>query len=367
MGFGGKKPSAKPAVAKPAVDPKPPKGKSLAQHLAVQLSSSGAEESDSIIVTTASADGVHIRLPGVISTHCPTLDVALGRGGVPMGRLTIITGPESAGKTTLAGHIIVEAQAMGAIVLYVDAEHKLDLEYLKALGVNVDDMLLAQPRHMEASFKLFDQAVRLITEQHPEKPVLAILDSINANRSKDEYEGSYEDQHVGAQSRVMSRSLPKLLQVMSRKKVALLFISQIRDAIGSTMSYKNKVAGGNAPKFYASVIIELIRNGFLMVSEKPVGSKMIAKVIKNQVSVPFKEAHFNMNWGTGIDYNHNLLERGIQLGLLNRGASGWYEFPDPETGEIMKWQGMKAWAKMVEKHPNYLTWIQEQVKASAPL
>lgn len=339
----------------------PPSTKSKSQSLAESLAAALAK--DDIQVTTGTDTAIQIKLPGVISTRCPTLDAAIGRGGIPLSRLSIITGPEAGGKTTLALHIAAECQAQGGIVLYVDAEHKLDIAYAKKLGVNVDEMLLSQPTDMEGSFKLFDKAVRMMTDKHPDIPILGILDSINANRSRDEYEGEYDSQQMGAQARVMSKKLPLLIRAISRKPVALLFISQPRDAIG-TVTYKNKIAGGNAPKFYAALVIDLNRKEFLKVSEKPVGTVMVAKVIKNQVAVPFKEAQFNIVWGSGIDYHHALLERGIHMGLLSR-SGGWYEFADPNTGEIIRWQSMKGWRKIVEKRLDYLAWMEEQIKAKS--
>lgn len=349
-------PPKKPAAKKPD---------NIFQELATHLSGiTGKLDKDKNIIrqaapvmVAAGSDGQPvIRLPGVISTRCETLDAAIGVGGLPMSRITTIAGGEGGGKTTIAGQCCAEVQAMGGIPIYVDNEHKLDLDYFANLGVDLTKFLLTQPGTVEDSFNIMNETIIRVSERFPKRPILAVLDSLNASKSENEYEedGSSDFSKsnqggLGSAARFMSNSLPKLARAISGKPVCILMISQPRENIGQPG--QNLVAGGNAPKFYSAVIIQLIRKGFWEESAKKIGSMMEAKVVKNQVSVPMKTGEFGIRWGFGIDHAKSVMDRAIQMGLLNSSSGGWYEMPTETEGKPLKWQGLKGWHKLQQEKP----------------
>lgn len=341
--------------------------------LAKHLSSLGGKVSKEGAIIRAPAPvllargpaGPAIKLPGVFSTRCATIDAAIGRGGIPMGRMTVLASEEAGGKTTIALHTCAEAIAMGGVAIYLDNEHKLDLDYAAALGVPLDKLLISQPGTIEDALSIYNETVLRVQEHDPNIPVLGILDSINASKSENEYEEdgtadmtSSNSAGLGAQARIMSDRLPKIARLISNRKAALLMISQPREIIGGYGHSKNLVAGGSAPKFYAALVIELRRLGFWEESGKKIGSKMLAKMVKNQVSAPFKEAEFFIRWGAGIDGAKALLDHCIKMTVLSSGANGWIEMVDPkDESKIVKWQGVKGWHKIAMERPDIVQFL----------
>lgn len=287
------------------------------------------------------SDAAAIKIKGVISTQSPELDKAIGRGGIPLGRLSSIHGPEQSGKTTLALHIVAETQARGGVVIYLDKEHKLDPDYAAKIGVNNKRFIISQPPHLERIYELIDGAVDLAKKWREltlaTVPVLVVLDSINACISKAEYEGSFEDKHVAATARVHSALLPKIIPRVSKENVALLFVCQERVNIGKKFGDPLEMAGGKAVKFYSSLIMK-VRNVGQVREGGDDGDKVAQKTMvecrKNQIAPPFKKAHFTIRHGVGIDRLSSLLEQAIDLGVIERAPSkkdpskksSWYQF-----------------------------------------
>jgi len=293
------------------------------------------------------SDGLAIKIRGVTSTQCPTIDHAIGRGGAPWGRLTIIHGAEGSGKTTLALHLAAETQRRDGVVLYMDKEYKLDPEYAKNLGVNVDEMILSQPRTLETTFKIIETAINKTIARRKATgesvPMMVILDSMNAARTKAEIEGEYDDHHIASQARVYSQSLPKIIPLVSKADVALVFISQVREKVGVMFGDKHDIAGGKAPKFYASLIMEVIKKSSIKKGTDIIGNRVEVYVRKNQIAPPFKRAQFEIYYGHGIDYNRALIERAEELGIVELGGS-WYSYGEERLGQGMD----RAAAALVE-------------------
>lgn len=323
------------------------------------------------------SQGISVRIPGVISTQCCTLDAAIGRGGLPMSRLTILSGAESSGKTTLALHACAEVQRMGGVAYYVDNEHKLDTDYAAALGVNTDELLVGRPRYAEEMFFSLATFIALPGIGTPTCPAIMVLDSINSATPKADWEAGFEEISMGRQAAVFSKNLPKILGRMTGKHIVLLFISQERMKIG-TVSYKDKVSGGSACKYYAALGIHITRDGggdasMVKVGERAIGSKLVAECFKNQVARPHQRAKYNIIWGKGIDQEGALLERASSLGVLNVGEAGWGEITVPirkpdgaVVDELIKWQGTNGFKKMIAARPGIEKYIKNQV-AKRPL
>jgi recombination protein RecA len=253
--------------------------------------------------------GVTVRLRGVVSTRLAALDRALGRGGFPMERVTVISGGEGVGKTTLLLHACAETQAMGGIALYVDLEHKLDLDWAAFNGCDLDTLIVSQPDCGEQAMQIcqdFIEATRA-TPGGCDVPIFIAFDSINAATPKAVIEGDFDDSHVGALARVFNQALPKITKTMKGMNVAMAMISQPRTRIGSGMSWTEKVSGGNAVKFYMAVGIELKKaQEWLKQGERRIGTIVGAEVFKNQVARPYLEAELHMVWGEGYDRKHSL-------------------------------------------------------------
>lgn len=373
---------------KTPAEPKKPAGVNIFHDLANHLSTVTGKvdpKTKEVILGPASVhvggddEGTpNIRVPGIISTRCETLDAAIGVGGFPMSRLSIITGGEGCGKTTICGLACAEVQSMtamchgcgvehGGIPIYVDNEFKLDLDYLKMLGVDISRILVTSPATIEDSFTIMNELIKMVLDKHPGIPVLAILDSLNATKSSKEYEedgtADFNESNqggLGASARFMSTNIPKLLRLTHQKPVALVFVSQPRDNIGTPG--RNLIAGGNAPKFYAALAIELYRKGFWEESGRKIGNITVAKVFKNQVSKPGSEAELGLRWGIGVDYHKSLLDQAVKLALLNSGAGGWYEMPSDDPKQPIKWQGMKGWHKLSQERPEVLEYLKTQVR-----
>jgi recombination protein RecA len=251
----------------------------------------------------------------VVSTGSIGLDLALGVGGLPRGRVVEIFGPESSGKTTLALHAIAEVQRAGGIAAFVDAEHALDAGYARRLGVSLPDLLVSQPDTGEQALEISEQLVRSGACD------LVVVDSVAALVPKAEIEGEMGDPHMGVQARLMSQALRKLTGVVSRNQAMVLFINQIRMKIGVVFGNPETTAGGGALKFYASVRLDIRRVGQLKAGDAIVGSRTRVKVVKNKVAPPFREAEFDVRYGVGVDRHAEALDLGVERGLVERSGS----------------------------------------------
>lgn len=281
------------------------------------------------------SDGLAIKIKGVISTQCPTIDAAIGRGGIPRSRLTIIHGAEGSGKTTLALHIVAETQRLGGVAVYLDKEYKLDPEYAANIGVDTSSLVIAQPPYLERAFQTFegviDRAAKL-REGGKRVPILIVLDSMNAAITKAQYEGEWEDKHMAPQARVYSELLPKLMPKISKEDVALLWISQVRKKMNVMFGDDNEIAGGNAPKFYASLIMDVGRRASNVKDGQKIGNKIEVYCKKNQIAPPFRKAQCEIIYGKGIDKEAALIEQATADGIVTRSGS-WYAWGDDRLGQ----------------------------------
>lgn len=306
------------------------------------------------------SDGLAIKIKGVLSTQCPPVDAAIGRGGIPRGRLTILHGPEGSGKTTLALHLVAEAQRQDGVVLYIDKEYKLDPEYARKIGVDTKRLLISQPPYLEKAYETIATVVEFARRRRLESgvsvPILVVLDSMNAAIAKADYEGDWDDQSMAAAARVHSRLLPKLIPAVSREDVSLLFISQNREKLNVTWGDKNDTAGGKAPKYYASLIMEIRRLGSVKQGDAIIGNEVEVYCRKNQIAPPFKRAKFRIYYGEGIDSCGALLQRAEELGVVERKASS-YIFGGSRIGV-----GFEATRKLLKKNPDLVARLQAEVE-----
>ncbi len=261
-----------------------------------------------------------------ISTGSLSLDLALGVGGVPRGRVVEIYGPESSGKTTLALHIAAEAQAKGGMVAFVDAEHALDAPYARNLGVDVDSLLVSQPDTGEQALDIAEILVRSGAID------VLVIDSVAALVPRAEIEGEMGDQHVGLQARLMSQALRKLTGTISKSLTSVIFINQIRIKIGVMFGNPETTSGGNALKFYASQRLDIRRIGAIKEGDQVVGNRTRVKVVKNKVAPPFKQAEFDIIYGHGISKEGDILDLGVSLDLVQK-SGAWYAFGDDRIGQ----------------------------------
>nr|CAA6830718.1 MAG: RecA protein [uncultured Thiotrichaceae bacterium] len=271
-------------------------------------------------------DGSAVRNVEAISTGSLTLDVALGIGGLPKGRVVEIYGPESSGKTTLTLQVIAECQKMGGTAAFVDAEHALDPQYAEKLGVNVDDLLVSQPDTGEQALEITDMLVRSSAVD------VVVVDSVAALVPKAEIEGDMGDSHVGLQARLMSQALRKLTGNIKRSNTMVIFINQIRMKIGVMFGNPETTSGGNALKFYASVRLDIRRIGAIKKGDEVVGNETRVKVVKNKVAPPFKQAEFEILYGEGISHEGELIDLGVKHGLVGK-AGSWYSYNDAKIGQ----------------------------------
>ncbi len=290
-----------------------------------------------------------------IPTGALPLDVALGVGGIPRGRITELYGNESSGKTTLGLHIIAEAQKRGGIAAFIDAEHALDPRYAENLGVNIDDLLISQPDNGEEALEIAEALVRSNAID------VIILDSVAALVPQAELEGEMGDSHVGLQARLMSQALRKLSGAISKSKTAIVFINQIREKIGVMFGNPETTPGGRALKFYSSVRIEIRRSQTIKEDKEIIGSHARVKVVKNKVAAPFREAEFDIMYGEGISQEGCVLDMGVDLDIIER-AGAWYSY-----GEVRLGQGRENSKEFLSENPEVMEEIEEKIRVKTGL
>jgi recombination protein RecA len=292
---------------------------------------------------------------GFISTGSIELDVALGIGGVPKGRVTEIFGPEASGKTTLALHIIANSQKEGGTVAFIDAEHALDPIYARALGVNTEELLLSQPDNGEQAMEICEILIRSGALD------VIVIDSVAALVPKAELEGEMEDIHVGLQARLMSKALRKITGVVNKTKTAVIFINQLREKIGVMFGNPEVTPGGRALKYYASVRLDIRRIDNLKEGTDIVGSRTRVKVVKNKVAPPFKSAEFDIMYGKGISREGSVLDMGAELGIIIKSGS-WYSYNDERIG-----QGRENAKVFLMQNSDVLSKIEKEIMIKAGL
>ncbi|MGD8562944.1 MAG: recombinase RecA [Desulfarculaceae bacterium] len=290
-----------------------------------------------------------------ISSGSFGLDLATGVGGVPRGRITEIYGPESSGKTTLALHVIAEAQKAGGVAAFVDAEHALDVAYARKLGVDVDDLLVSQPDTGEQALDITEILVRSGGVD------ILVVDSVAALVPRAELEGEMGDSHVGLQARLMSQAMRKLTSVISKSHTAVVFINQIRMKIGVMFGSPETTTGGNALKFYASLRLDIRRIGKIKSGDSDIGNRTRVKVVKNKVAPPFKQAEFDIMFGIGINKLGELIDWGVAEDIVDK-SGAWYSYGDERLG-----QGRENAINYLREHEDICKEIESRLKAKLGL
>ena len=286
----------------------------------------------------------------VIPTGCLTLDVALGIGGVPKGRIVEIYGPESSGKTTVALHIIAEAQKRGGVAAFIDAEHALDPVYAKKLGVNIDDLFVSQPDNGEQALDICDALVRNGAVD------IVVVDSVAALTPKAEIEGDMGDSHVGLQARLMSQALRKLAGITNKSKACVIFINQLRDKIGVMYGSPETTSGGKALKFYASIRLDVRKVEAIKEGTDIVGNRTKIKIVKNKLAPPFKVAEFDIMFGEGVSKAGTILDLAVNFDLIQKTGS-WFSYKDEKIA-----QGKENAKKYIKSHPEVYDELEEIIR-----
>lgn len=297
-------------------------------------------------------DGEVVRDIQVVSTGSLGLDIALGVGGLPRGRVVEIFGPESSGKTTLTLQVIAEMQKLGGTAAFIDAEHALDPQYAQKLGVNVSDLLISQPDTGEQALEIADMLVRSGSVD------VVVIDSVAALTPKAEIEGEMGDSHMGLQARLMSQALRKLTGNIKRTNTLVIFINQIRMKIGVMFGNPETTTGGNALKFYASVRLDIRRIGAIKKGDEVIGSETRVKVVKNKVAPPFKQAEFDILYGEGISREGEIIELGVEHKLVEK-SGAWYAYNGEKIG-----QGKDNAREYLREHPEVAHEIENKVRAA---
>ncbi len=293
-----------------------------------------------------------VEIPSV-STGSLGLDLALGIGGLPRGRIIEVYGPESSGKTTLALHVVAEAQKTGGVCAYIDAEHAMDPSYATKLGVNINDLLISQPDTGEQALEIADTLVRSGTID------VLVIDSVAALVPKAELEGEMGDSHMGLQARLMSQALRKITASVARANTLVIFINQIRMKIGVMFGNPETTTGGNALKFYASVRLDIRRVGAVKDKENTVGSQTRVKIVKNKVAPPFKTVDFDIVYGEGISKTGELLDLGVKSGIVEK-AGSWFSCKGERIG-----QGRESAKAYLKAHPEMADEIEKTIRQQA--
>ena len=295
--------------------------------------------------------GEETRVPmAFIPTGSVALDIALGIGGLPRGRVVEIYGPESSGKTTLALHAIANAQRAGGICAFIDAEHALDPDYAQKLGVDTDALLVSQPDNGEQALEIADMLVR------SGALALIVIDSVAALTPRAEIEGEMGDSHVGLQARLMSQALRKMTGALSQAGTTAIFINQLREKIGVMFGSPETTTGGKALKFYSSVRLDVRRIETLKDGNEPVGNRTRVKVVKNKVAPPFKQAEFDIMYGKGISREGSLLDIGVDLGLIKK-SGAWYTYEGEQLG-----QGRENAKQFLTENPEIMVEVSERIR-----
>src|ERR671929_365611 len=285
-----------------------------------------------------------------IPTGAINLDAAIGVGGIPRGRITEIYGPESSGKTTLTLHVVANAQRQGGVAAFIDAEHALDVEYARKLGVDIDSLLISQPDTGEQALEICEILVRSGAVD------VVVIDSVAALVPKAEIEGDMGDAHVGLQARLMSQALRKLTGAIARSKTAVIFINQLREKVGVMFGNPETTTGGKALKFYASVRLDIRRIGPVKEKEDVVGSHVRVKVVKNKVAAPFKQAEFDIMYAEGISHESLVLDIAAENGIIDK-SGAWYSYKGQKIG-----QGRENAKMFLKDNPALMAEIEEKVK-----
>ena len=286
----------------------------------------------------------------VIPTGALDLDIALGIGGLPVGRIVEIYGPESSGKTTLMLSAIAQAQKMGGVAAFIDAEHALDPSYAKKLGVNIDDLLVSQPDNGEEALEICESLVRSNAID------IIVIDSVAALVPKAEIEGDMGDSHMGLQARLMSQALRKLTGTISKSKTTVVFINQIRMKIGVMFGSPETTTGGNALKFYASIRLDIRKIETLKEKEESIGNRVRVKVVKNKCAPPFRQAEFDLMFNSGINRESSLIDLAVKHDIITKGGS-WYSFQTEKLG-----QGKESVRAYLLEHPEFANTLEKQIR-----
>src|SRR5579864_1057319 len=304
------------------------------------------------IMTLQKAKAMNVE---VISTGCLSLDLALGAGGIPKGRIIEIYGPEASGKTTLAMHIVAEVQKEGGVAAFVDAEHALDPDRAKAVGVKIDKLLISQPDNGEQALDIVEALVRSNSVD------VIVIDSVAALTPRAEIDGEMGDSHMGLHARLMSQALRKLTASVSRANTLIIFINQIRMKIGVMFGNPETTTGGNALKFYASVRLDIRRIGQIKEKEEVVGNQTRVKVVKNKMAPPFKVVEFDIMYGEGVSKRGELIDLGMQAGVVEKSGS-WFSYDGERIG-----QGRENAKQYLKDHPEIAGKIEQAIRANAGL
>jgi len=289
----------------------------------------------------------------VIPTGSISLDLALGVGGIPRGRVIEVFGPESSGKTTLALHIVSEAQKLGGVAAYIDAEHALDPEYAKKIGVKIDQLLISQPDTGEQALDILESLVKSGGVD------IVVIDSVAALTPRAEIEGEMDQQHVGGQARLMSHALRKLTAIVAKSKTSVLFINQLRQKIGIMFGNPETTPGGLALKFYSSVRIDIRRSAQIQNGEKIVGNRTKVKIVKNKVAPPFRTCEFDIMYNEGISRYSDVVNSGVRYGVLTKSGS-WFNY-----GEVRLGQGIEGSRQFIKENPKVEKEIVAKIIAAA--